>query len=668
MRRRTRELLVYMRRLRRDAETEVLPPIPAPAEFKSKNGLPVLDDYSQEVFPEEYWSNWYKKSFREMGEVRSWVDSARLRDLAMRAGYTDLAKLDLVCRRLEEGAKLGVTGRGRLPTECGNSKKIVEYGERIGDAIQSWILEDPPTAFGPLRREELPWGEFSISPLGCKVRWDGKVRPIVDASSPRDNDTTVPGWLWDPQLPGAVNSTIVVEDYPAQMSDTAKFVRALWRAGLGALVTKKDLVSAYKHQRVHPDDLSLQVVKWGGRYFVELALMFGTRSSPGIFSDLFRLFVDCVTLLAGMEPYMVEQHLDDVLGIGDGGEEGTVHKFHEMFMEEADKAGFRPDKSCNREKNQAPDTEVIALGVSFNTVDWSWGYSEGKLATILQCLSRVEGGERLVKTEMESLAGKLNAIRFLVHGGKYNVSQFYRCRDGVVRGTDLVASTGLLRQQAKWWRVSIQVARVYSPIVHPDGGMPANAKQAWSDAAGGSFGHIGPGLGVVYPATLSWAYLPWPTWLNQGRANSDGVIFTSKLTALELLGPLVAVCVAGEDGMSSTLRVHVDNSGSVGIFNSGHGTCKYASTLAKAAFDVSTGMGITLKVCKIRRCSDKGSVLADAISKGDIKGARKLWPGMGRLVEVPKAVIDWVKDPKEDFGLGQRILEELRGEMRDIVC
>ena len=115
-------------------------PVPDPVEFKPKHKLPVLDDYRKEVFPEEYWASWYKKSFREVGEVRSWVDSARLRDLAEQAGYADHYKLDLVYRRLEEGARLGVTGRGRLPTEHRNGRGVAEYGERIGDAIQSWIL------------------------------------------------------------------------------------------------------------------------------------------------------------------------------------------------------------------------------------------------------------------------------------------------------------------------------------------------------------------------------------------------------------------------------------------------------------------------------------------------------------------------------------------------
>ena len=95
--------------------------------------------------------------------------------------------------------------------------------------------------------------------------------------------------------------------------------------------------------------------------------------------------------------------------------------------------------------------------------------------------------------------------------------------------------------------------------------MPGDALHIWTDAAGGSWGRIGPGLGVVFPRTLSWAYLPWPTWLNDGGTNQDGVRFSSKLTVLEGLGVLVGLCVAREEVMGRCLVVEVDNSGSVGV-------------------------------------------------------------------------------------------------------
>ena len=84
--------------------------------------------------------------------------------------------------------------------------------------------------------------------------------------------------------------------------------------------------------------------------------------------------------------------------------------------------------------------------------------------------------------------------------------------------------------------------------------------------------------------------------------------------------------------MGKVLVVLVDNQGTVGVYRKGHGKgCPYATCLVRAAYVVAKGMAIGLRVEKIRRCSDGGSVLADAISKGDIDVLRRAWPKETRI-------------------------------------
>ena len=54
-------------------------------------------------------------------------------------------------------------------------------------------------------------------------------------------------------------------------------------AGRNCLMTKADWSDAYKHIRVRKEDRILQWFSWMGWFFVELALVFGTVSSPGIY-------------------------------------------------------------------------------------------------------------------------------------------------------------------------------------------------------------------------------------------------------------------------------------------------------------------------------------------------------------------------------------------------
>ena len=50
---------------------EELPKVPDPVRFEAKHGLPKLADYGAEVFPEEYWAHWIKKTFLDYDQVRS---------------------------------------------------------------------------------------------------------------------------------------------------------------------------------------------------------------------------------------------------------------------------------------------------------------------------------------------------------------------------------------------------------------------------------------------------------------------------------------------------------------------------------------------------------------------------------------------------------------------
>jgi hypothetical protein len=122
-------------------------------------------------------------------------------------------------------------------------------------------------------------------------------------------------------------------------------------------------------------------------------------------------------------------------------------------------------------------------------------------------------------------------------------------------------------------------------------------------------------------------YLPWPQWINAKGENGDGVVFASKLTCLELLGPLVLLVTCGDLAGGGHLRCYVDNQGAVDVYRKGHSTgCLYTSTIAKAIYEVSEAIGVVVSVEKVKRCSDRGSYTADMISKGNMTDVRKMMP------------------------------------------
>ena len=74
---------------------------------------------------------------------------------------------------------------------------------------------------------------------------------------------------------------------------------------------------------------------------------------------------------------------------------------------------------------------------------------------------------------------------------------------------------------------------------------------------------------------------------------------------------------------------------------------------------MARGMVIGLRAEKNSSCSDEGSVLADAISKGDIDVLRKAWPNKRNLVEIPGSLLGWIRNPVDDIELGEKILGDL---------
>ena len=69
----------------------------------------------------------------------------------------------------------------------------------------------------------------------------------------------------------------------ATVEHTAGLVQA---CGRGALMAKLDLMSAYRKILVHPNNQMLLGIEWAGVTYIDMALPFGLRSAPKIFSAI----------------------------------------------------------------------------------------------------------------------------------------------------------------------------------------------------------------------------------------------------------------------------------------------------------------------------------------------------------------------------------------------
>ena len=77
--------------------------------------------------------------------------------------------------------------------------------------------------------------------------------------------------------------------------------------GPGCYLTKVDIQHAYRLLPVRPDDWSLLVYYWDGRYYVDLKLPFGCRASASIFTD----FADLVCWIINNKYRLIVIHYSD---------------------------------------------------------------------------------------------------------------------------------------------------------------------------------------------------------------------------------------------------------------------------------------------------------------------------------------------------------------------
>jgi len=576
------------------------------------------------------------------------LNGKRLKQLADALGCSDQDRLARVLQYVEKGADIGCRGQARLPSKSSNAASAFEYGPQVSDAVAEWVQKG--YVFGPVDAEAVP-ATAKISGIMVRPKPNGSVREILNLSAPKGR---------------SVNDGIDASEFPAKMSSTAAWLEVLDKAGRGCWIVKIDWTAAYKHICVREEDTDLQWFCWGGKFFKELCLIFGGASSAGIYDDAGKLVRDFVCRRAVFPRSMVCQHLDDVMAAAAAGSDG-VHRLDAAYRQIAAAVGVELAPRDDPDKSFAPCTAGVVFGIRYDTVTWTWSIPAEKLARTCGMLEAAMGACSIPAKDMRSLAGKLIHVKPLVPGGRFNIDKIMRALKAAARTDDDVEISAACRRQMRFWHLLLRVCSGRVDIPRPHGRASTGALEAFTDAAGGTCEAVGRGTGGVLEST--WYYIPWARRINAGGWRVDGKKVGRKLSALELVGPLVIVASAHRECRGRTLQVWVDNAGSVEVFRKGYSrNCRLCTTLVKAMATVAAGIGCRLEVLKITRCSSTGAVLADQLSKARFKDFRDTariagWDLQLAPARVPRALTRWLDRPAPYDGLGAEILTEIGAEV-----
>ena len=174
-----------------------------------------------------------------------------------------------------------------------NCPSAVKYGKDVTDCVATWVKSG--FAAGPFISP--PLKNFRCNSL-MAVPQDNKVRPVLNVSSPKGR---------------SMNDNIdITKLETVQMTSATAFGYSICEAGKGAIMSKFDVVAAYKQMPAKLEDYRLQGFRWLNRFFVEIKQIFGAISSVSNYDQLGRTVLDITLSKCEIPKKLVHRQLDDV--------------------------------------------------------------------------------------------------------------------------------------------------------------------------------------------------------------------------------------------------------------------------------------------------------------------------------------------------------------------
>ncbi|KAL9964522.1 hypothetical protein ACROYT_G028176 [Oculina patagonica] len=292
---------------------------------------------------------------------------------------------------LQFGCRIGYQGP-RHHRITPNLKSTLLHPEAVTEALQK-ELSRGHTA-GPF--SSLPLPTLQCSPLGVVPKKDGSWRIIMDLSSPRGS---------------SINDFISKEDYTLHYASFDQALSLVASFGTGALMAKLDLKHAFRLCPVSPMDRDLLGMHWQGKFYVDLRLPFGLRSSPFLFNRLADAFEWILKNNYAISALM--HYLDDYFTVGRPLSPSCASQVQTM-VKTADRLGIplAPDKL------EGPTTQLVFLGILIDSNLMECSLPPDKLSELLAELQAWSSCKKCIKRELLSLIGKLNFACRIIPAGR----------------------------------------------------------------------------------------------------------------------------------------------------------------------------------------------------------------------------------------------------------
>lgn len=394
---------------------------------------------------------------------------------------------------------------------------------------------------GPLEVSVCPGLQVSRFGTIPKAHQPGEFRLILDLSHPRG---------------ASVNDGVQKELCSLQYASVGEAVRKVLAMEEGSHLSKLDIKSAFRIVPVHPEDRNLLGMEWRGKRYIDMALPFGLRSAPKIFTAIGDA-LEWILRKAGIESI---HYLDDFLVFGPAEMGVCLAQLEEL------KAIFgRLGVPIAVQKSEGPVRVITFLGILIDLVNKVLRLPDEKLQRLIIKIKEWGDKKACTKRELQSLIGHLSHACCVVRPGRTFLRRMIDLTSKVDEPHHHINLGVGFRSDLLWWACFLPSWNGTSMMT----GMN-KAEEAMGTVTSDASGSWGCG---AFCSTGDWFQLQWP-------AGWEKIHITIK----ELVPVVLAIALWGQHWKGTTVKCLCDNGAVVAGLNSGRSRDKRVMHLLRAMF------------------------------------------------------------------------------------
>ena len=572
-------------------------------------------------------------------------------------GHAAVPLLNSVLDQLKNGANSGVGPPGTAITKCENFFSHPDDCMKMADALATEVKNG--NLAGPMNPVKYP--QTKINAFMAIPKPLGHRRQVGNLSSPE-------GMSFNDGIPESV-----LKSWKVTQTTARQFSFKITRAGRNAVMSKCDMVNAYKTIKVCLQQRWLQGFKFCGKLFLDLCLIFGDQAAC-MWYDRFHFCILSYFVLpkTTIPSTAVGETVDDITAVVPDRREKALAKFVSTYRQELASLNIKAapsDPDCTKAFDESRRGEILGVIFTTNTMTWSLGLRKcKKLADMLWLFS---SRETLSLHEAEVLVGEVDYFSQLappitllsssLREFLKNIMAAHIASKRQNRNNTCLTTTRELQEVCKTIAAIVNdTAENPLPILL----KPSKDLQAlpiFTDASGCLTSN--PSIGILIEklnrsqplvASLRFPY----KFLHS--SDKHGHAICCKSTLLESLGYLATLLLCPHRLSGRSVSFNIDSTSAVSALKNGYSPSdELCTTIIRASRVVAASLHCDISSKWIPRRSNRQSIVADdlthnltaSLNNEELDSYLTMC-----LVAFPLPILQWMDNPVEDHTLGRKCI------------